>query len=140
MWFNLITEWLLKSPLQSMLSGNTMIVYYTGRKSGKAYHLPVDYLRINDTLLTVSYKRRTWWRNLRGGANVSIFLKGKMLSAHAQVDEDDQSVADGLREFIVGNPKLARIFRVNLGPGGQPEMESLRQAAKERVIVRTSLR
>ena len=59
MWFNPIMEWVLKSPLQGMLSGNTMIVHFTGRKSGKEYHLLVGYLIINDTLLTVSYKRRT---------------------------------------------------------------------------------
>ena len=65
MWFNPIMEWVLKSPLQGMLSGNTMIMQYIGRKSGKTYHLPVGYLRIYKTLVTVSFKRRTWWRGGR---------------------------------------------------------------------------
>jgi hypothetical protein len=140
MWFNPIMEWLLKSPLHDMLSGNTMIVYFKGRKSGKTYHLPVGYLRVNDTLLTVSSKQRTWWRNLRGGADVSILLQGKMIPAHSQTVEDDQGVAEGLKEFIGENPHAARIFKVNLSAYGQPEPESLKQAARERVIVKTVFR
>ena len=140
MWFDQITEWLLKSPLHVMISENTMIVYFKGRKSGKAYHVPIDYLRINDTLLTVSFKERTWWRNLRGGANVTILLKGKLVPAHALVVEDNQEVAEGLKEFIGQNQQAVRIFGVKLGVNGQPELESLQQAAKKRVIVRTFLR
>jgi len=140
MWFNPIMEWLLKSPLHAMLSGNTMIVYFKGRKSGKAYHVPVGYLRVNDTLLTVSSRQRTWWRNLRGGAAVTILLKGKLISADAQAVEDDLGVAEGLRAFIGENPRMARIFKVNLTDHGQPEPESLEQAIRARVIVRTFFR
>jgi hypothetical protein len=140
MWFDQITEWLLKSPLHVMISENTMIVYFKGRKSGKAYHVPIDYLRINDTLLTVSFKERTWWRNLRGGAEVTILLRGKLIPAHSQVVEDDQGVAEGLKEFIGKNPQAAKIFNIKLTAAGQPELESLQQAAKKRVIVRTFLR
>jgi deazaflavin-dependent oxidoreductase (nitroreductase family) len=140
MWYNPIMEWVLKSPLHGMLSGNTMIVYFIGRKSGKAYHVPVGYLHKNDSLLTVSSKQRTWWRNLRGGADVTILLKGKLVSAHAQVAEDNQGVAEGLKDFIGENQQAARIFGVKLGVNGQLEPESLQQATRERVIVRTSLR
>jgi hypothetical protein len=140
MWFNNITEWLLKSPLHGMLSGNTMIVYFKGRKSGKAYHVPVSYLQVNDTLLTVSSKERTWWRNFRGGAAVTILLKGKMVQALTQAVEDDQGVAEGLKEFIRESPQMARLFKVNLTADGQLESESLIRAVRERVIVRTLLR
>ena len=140
MWYNSITEWLLKSPLQGMFSGNTMIIHYTGRKSGKTYHLPVDYLQIKKTLITISFKRRTWWRNLRGGAKVTLLFQGKRVPAYSQVVEDDQGVVDGLQEFLSGNPHAGRMIGVTLGVDGQPETNSLEKAAKERVIVRTSLR
>jgi len=140
MWFNPIMEWVLKSPLHGMLSNNTMIVYYKGRKSGKAYQVPVGYLRKNDSLLTISFKRRTWWRNLREGADITILLKGKLVPAYAQVVEDDQAVAEGLKEFIGENQQAARIFGIKLAANGYPEPESLMQAAKDRIIVRTSLR
>jgi hypothetical protein len=140
MWTNNITEWLLKSPLQRLFSGNTMIIYYTGRRSGKAYHLPIGYLHMNDSLLTVSFKRRTWWRNLRGGAAVTLFLQGKMVPAQAKVMEDDPGVAEGLRAYIGQNPQAARMLGIKMNANGQPEPESLQQAVIDRVIVRTNLK
>src|SRR4030042_5393218 len=140
MWYNSITVWLLQSSLQGMFSGNTMVVGYTGRKSGKTYHLPVDYLRVGETLLTISYKSRTWWRNLRGGAPVTILLQGQDINAHSEVIEDEQGVAEGLKAFIVRNRSAARMFGVRLGADGQVDPESLMQAARNRVIVRTTLK
>jgi deazaflavin-dependent oxidoreductase (nitroreductase family) len=140
MWFNPIMEWVLKSPLQGMFSGNTMIIHYIGRKSGKAYHLPVSYLRVNGTLLTVGYKQRTWWRNLRGGTDVKVLLNGNMVPARAQVVEDDQGVVVGLKEIIGDNPGTARMIGIKLDANNQPEPESLQQAARWRAIVRTFFR
>jgi hypothetical protein len=139
MWFNPIVEWVLKSPLHPMLSGNTMIMHYTGRKSGISYHLPVGYQCINGMLLTANYMQRSWWRNFRGGADVTVLLKGKKVPARAQVVEDDQGVVEGLKEFIRGNQQAARLFGVKLSAEGLPEPESLQKAARERVIVRTVL-
>jgi deazaflavin-dependent oxidoreductase (nitroreductase family) len=139
MWYNNIMVWLLRSPLHGLLSGNMMVINYTGRKSGKAYRLPVSYLRLDDTLLTISFKNRTWWRNLRRGASVTVHLQGKDVSARAEVVEDDQGVVDGLRAFIGKNQQAARMLGVKLDESRQPDQESLRQAAKARVVVLTKL-
>ncbi len=69
---NTFMLWLLSSPLHWIISGMTMVINFTGRKTGKSYRLPVDYRRVGDRLLTTSYKPRTWWRNLRGGAEVTL--------------------------------------------------------------------
>ncbi|OGO64427.1 MAG: hypothetical protein A2030_00580 [Chloroflexi bacterium RBG_19FT_COMBO_50_10] len=140
MWFNTITIWLLHSPLHGMFSGNTMVVSFTGRKSGKTYRVPVGYLRVGVTLLTVSFKRRTWWRNLRGGAPVTLRLQGKDVTAQAEVVEDEQGVVEGLKDFIGENPQARRIFGVRLGADGQLESESLQRAARDRVIVHTTMK
>ena len=140
MWYNTITVWLLYSPLHGMFSGKTMVVEYTGRKSGKTYHLPVDYFRVGEILLTISFKRRTWWRNLRGGVSVTIYLQGKNVNGYAEVIEDEVGVADGIKAIIGGNQQAARMFGVKLNADGQLKPDSLRQSARERVIVRTSLK
>jgi hypothetical protein len=139
MWFNPLMEWLLKSPLHGMLSGNTIIIYFKGQKSGKDYHVPIGYLQVDNTLLTVSSKQRTWWRNMRCDAPVKILMKGKMLPAHACAFEDDVSVAEGLKAFMKENPRMASAFKVDVDADGQLENNSLKQAVKERVIVRTTL-
>jgi len=140
MWYNPIMVWMLRSPLHGMLSGSMLVITYTGRKSSKTYHIPVSYIQSGETLLTISYKRRKWWRNLRCGAPVNIRLQGKDVSGQAEVVEDEQGVTEGLTAFIAGNPRTARAFGMNVGVDGQPEPESLRKAARECVIVRTDLK
>ena len=140
MWYNPIMVWLLESPLHGMLSGNMMVIQYTGRKSGKAYRLPISYKRVNDTLLTSSYKRRTWWRNLRGGVPVIVHLQGKDIPGQTEVIEDEQGVMNGITDYIGGELRTAGLFGVKLGTDRQPESDSLRQVARDQVIVRTLIK
>jgi len=137
--YNPLMLWLLRSPLHPLLSSSTMIVTYTGRKSGKTYSLPVNYIQAGDSLLTISLSKRTWWRNLRGGAEVTIRLRGKELPARAEVFEDFTSVAQGLAEIVRTHPKYARYLKVRLDERGQPSMVDLDLAARDRVFVRTKL-
>jgi hypothetical protein len=140
MWYNPIMVWMLYSSLHGMLSGNMMVLNYTGRKSGKAYRVPVSFKKVGDTLLTGSYKRRTWWRNLRGGVPVTVRLRGKDVTGQAEVIEDEQGVMDGIKAYIGEDPRIARMYGLKLGTDGQPEIESLRQVARDQVIVRTVLK
>jgi hypothetical protein len=52
---------LLRSPLHGFMDRSTLLLTYTGRKSGKAYTTPVNYLRDGDTLLVVSSCKHIWW-------------------------------------------------------------------------------
>jgi deazaflavin-dependent oxidoreductase (nitroreductase family) len=137
--FNPLMLWLLRSPVHLLLSGSTMVITYTGRNSGATYSLPVNYVKLDQQLLTVSFSKRVWWRNLRGGATVTIRLCGKDLSAHAEVFEDLTSVAQGLAEIVRANPKFARYFKVGLDEHGQPSMVDLDIAARDRVFIRTKI-
>jgi hypothetical protein len=58
---------ILRSPLHSLVSENAMIITSTGRKSGKIYTTPVNYVRDAGALIILSQDDRTWWKNLRGG-------------------------------------------------------------------------
>jgi len=117
-----------------------MVIQYTGRKTGKRYRLPVGYLRVGDTLLTTSYKRRKWWRNLRDGADVTLRLQGKDVTGYAEVVEDNHGVMEGIQAFIEHDPRTARMFGVKLAANGQLDDEILRQVASARVIVRTTIK
>ena len=76
MWYNTIMKWVLCSSLHGLLSKNIMLITFTGRKSGKVYTLPVNYVRDGDVFSVVSFRHRTWWRNLRGGAPASGSTQG----------------------------------------------------------------
>ncbi len=140
MWFNPIMEWLIKSPFHGVISGSTMIIYYTGCKSGKAYHTPVSYQRVGNELFTISSKDRTWWKNFREACEIKILLKGKLIEANAQVYEYEAVVGEGLKQLIKINPGTAKMLKIDLSETGQPKPESLRMAANKHVLVKMILK
>ncbi len=141
MWFNPIITWLLKSPFHVFVSKNMMLMTYTGRKSGKTYTVPMNYVSIRNgdrkTLYTQSYRERRWWRNLRNGAEVNLHLRGKDCPALADVVEDERQVARELGHYLVENPKLARYYQIELNANGRPSAEDLERQSKEMVMVKT---
>lgn len=139
MWFNPFMTWFLRSPLHPLLSKNTLLVTYTGRKSGKTYIIPVNYNRQDGMLVTVSFRQRTWWRNLRGSAPVTLLLQGREQKATGQVLENEEEVASALADLLKTSPQYARYMQVPIGPDKQPNPQDLRRAAAERVIVQFRL-
>ncbi len=130
---------LLRSPLHSMLDSSMLLITVTGRSSGKVYTLPVNYVRQRDRLTLTSLRSRTWWRNLRGGAEAELVLKGKQVRAQATVLESEQEVATALSEYLGLGPHYARYFHVGLDANKQPLAADIAQAAKERVVVYLTL-
>jgi deazaflavin-dependent oxidoreductase (nitroreductase family) len=127
---------LLRSPLHGLLSGAFMLLIVTGRRSGREYTVPVNYTREGDGLLISSVRDRTWWRNLRGGAAVTIVLRGKRLAATAVAVEDTQPVMQGFADLFRREPHRARLYGIPMGPDGLPDPEALRQLAAHRLLVR----
>jgi deazaflavin-dependent oxidoreductase (nitroreductase family) len=88
---------LLRSPLHGLVSERVMLITVCGRKSGRLYTTPVNYVRDGGTFTVVSRTHRTWWRNLRGGAPVAVRVRGKDLKGVAEVVVDDkEAVAKAL--------------------------------------------
>lgn len=139
MWYNALMAWLLRSPMHGMLSQSTMLVTVTGRKSGKTYSTPVNYLRDGNTLWATSQRDRTWWRNLKGGAHLSALIAGKEQRARGQAIVDEQAVAENLATYFEIAPQYAKYFNVALDANGKPSAEDCTRAAKERVMVRIEL-
>jgi deazaflavin-dependent oxidoreductase (nitroreductase family) len=140
MWFNPVMVWLLRSPFHGMLSKNTMLIAYSGRKTGKSYVTPVNYLCIDEdgtqVFYTTSYRERVWWRNLRGGAVVTLTLRGKEVPAQAAVIEGENEVAKSLTSYLHTAPGLARYIQVGMDASGTPNMEDVAAAAKRMVMIR----
>jgi len=134
--YNPIVIWLLHSPLHRFLDKHTMLVTVTGCKSGKLYTLPVSYLRDGETLLVISQKDRTWWKNLQGGAQVTVSLQGHDLKTQGETFTDTETVANNLLQIMQRVPGYQRLFHIKLDANGQPENpEDLERIAQDRVIV-----
>jgi deazaflavin-dependent oxidoreductase (nitroreductase family) len=139
MWYNPMMRGLLKSPFHSIISKNTMLMTYTGRKSGKTYTTPMNYLALNGALYTTSYRDRVWWRNLRGGADVTLSLRGEKVPARAETIEDQSDVADALQQYLKTAPQFAKYMDVKLDEAGDPDSEDITRLAQNVVMVRTQL-
>jgi deazaflavin-dependent oxidoreductase (nitroreductase family) len=135
MWYNTFMIWLLKSPLHFLISKNILLISFAGRKSGKSYHLPVNYLRQGDILYLTSWRERRWWRNLRAGQPVTVRVQGQNLAALPSVIENDEGVAALLTTYFQIAPSLARYFRVGLDPQRKPLPADVRVAAQTRVMI-----
>jgi hypothetical protein len=143
MWYNPIIATLLRSPLHGLLSSGILLVTYTGRTSGRSLSVPVSYMRDGEDenlLWTTSLRKRTWWRNLRGGAPVTLRLRGKQRLATGEAIEDETGVTDALVRYLKAAPDYAKFFEVALDEDRTPNREETAKAAQKRIMVRFRLR
>ena len=134
--YNPIVIVLLRSPLHSLMDKSTILITFTGRKSGKKYTVPVSYVRDGDTLMMISQREHSWWKNLRGGAQVALYLQGHTLRARGDVFTDAETVANKLLLFLGQFPGYQRLMHMKLAANGQPENpEAFQRFAQEMVIV-----
>ena len=139
MWYNTPMSWLLRSPLHGTMSKSMLLITVTGRKSGKRYTLPVNYIQDGQTLWITSQRDRTWWRNLQGGAPVEVVLRGRQLNGKGAVLTDPPAVARGLADYLAKVPQYAKYYNVGLDAAGVPLEEDMAQAAQQRVVIRIDL-
>jgi len=126
---------ILGSPLHGLLSGSTLLITVTGRRTGRQISLPVNYFQESDTLWVVTSRDRTWWRNLRDGAPVALRLRGAEAKGFAEAIVSPETVAAQLDEYIRHFPISARSLGVRIADG-RAEAEDLKQAARSRLVVR----
>jgi len=139
MWYNKIMISMLRSPLHGLLDKSTLLVTVKGRKSGKQITTPVNYVREGEVLWVTSTRQRTWWRNLRGGAPLTLRLQGVDLPAAGQALESDAEVAAGLESFFKVAPQTARYYQVKLDASGKPSPQDIARVAQNRVVIRIDL-
>ncbi len=130
---NVFMGGILRSPLHALLSRNTLLITFKGRRSGKQYTTPVNYAQVGDLIYVTSMKDRTWWRNLRGGAQVTLRLQGKKVSGWGEVIED---VGSSLMAYLRASPNFARYFEVEVDSDGHLVEADVARAARPRVMVK----
>lgn len=127
----------LRTPLRVFM-GDTMLITVTGRRTGRKYSTPVGFYRAGDSLWVLTSRDRTWWRNVRGGAQVKLLLKGKSVNAFAELELDEQAVETRLLEYIQRVPLAAKPMGIRI-EGNIPSAEDIARVARERLFVKISL-
>jgi len=136
---NLFMKAIINSPLHRLLGSSFAVISLRGRKTGKLYSTPVNVARDGEGFTVISRRERTWWRNLRGGADAYLRVAGQRYAVRSEVIEDPAGVAEDLREYLQRSPGHARYFGVQPGADGQPAQADLDRLAGERVVIRLRL-
>jgi deazaflavin-dependent oxidoreductase (nitroreductase family) len=135
---NRMMKFILRSPLHGMVSNSVLLITFTGRKSGNSYTTPVDYSQHDNQVYVFSHAN--WWKNLTGGAPVTLRLRGKDVQGMAEpVAEDKQAVAAGLDAHLRKLPSDGKYYHVTFDEQGNPRPNEVEKAAQAAVMVRIHL-
>jgi deazaflavin-dependent oxidoreductase (nitroreductase family) len=91
-------------PFPTPLSSRLMLLFFTGRKTGRSYRQPISYVRDGDVLLTPGGGK--WKLNLRADEPVTIRLRGRDVTARPEFVRDADEVDTLLRHMMTRNPRL----------------------------------
>ena len=92
------------------LSKRLMLVYTTGRKSGRHYRQPISYVRDGETLLTPGGGR--WKLNLLEGEPTHVRLRGRDVSLRPELVRDPVEVDHLLGVMGTKNPMVSRFVPI----------------------------
>ena len=107
---------ILALPFATPLSKALMLLYLTGRATGKAYRQPVSYVEDGEVLLTPGGGK--WKLNLREGQAIPVRLRGRTVQLRPEFVRDVDEVEGLVRKMIAVNPRAAG-FMPFVGLGGE---------------------
>src|SRR6266536_3736722 len=119
---NVFMRRVLNVPFRTPISNSLMLLFHTGRKSGRHYRQPVSYVVEGDTLLTPGGGR--WKENLREGEPVPVRLRGRKVQATPELVRDPDEVDRLLRIMVAKNKRLIS-FVPFIGPDGEIDRTGL---------------
>lgn len=88
---------LLSSPFHNAVSKHLMLLTFTGLKSSKKFTTPVGYLQQGKKITLFTHS--TWWKNVIGGAAVTMRLRGEKVNGIADVITDPQEILAIVRDL-----------------------------------------
>lgn len=111
---NRIAMAVLRSPLHRALSGSLMVLAYQGRRTGRRYELPLQYVRHGDDIAVWagSAEGKTWWRNFEEPTAVEVVLGGRVQRGKARLVDDAAMRRELLSAYVERYPATT--------PGGRP--------------------
>jgi hypothetical protein len=114
-------------PFRTPLSGQLMLLHYTGRKTGKRYRQPVSYIDTGEALLTPGGGR--WKLNLRDGEPITVRLRGRLVRLRPELVRDPDEVQRLLGYMFSRNRRLAAFVPI-VGKDGTVDRQALENAVR----------
>lgn len=89
---NPMMGFLLRSPLAGLARNQFMVLCFTGRKSGRAYSIPLSAHVIDGDLYALT--GNPWKQNFRDGGPVQVVYDGKTTAMRGELIRDRAVVSD----------------------------------------------
>jgi deazaflavin-dependent oxidoreductase (nitroreductase family) len=110
---------LLVSHLSWLVDRSVMLLTVHGRRTGRTYTFPVQYVQDDSTLWVYvgDEAAKTWWRNLLGGAKVQVLLRRDLRAAAGialRQAHERELVEEGLRRYTERFPRTARRLDIHV--------------------------
>ena len=107
---NVPMRFILSLRTATPLGKRLMLVYLTGRKSGRHDRQPISYIRDGETLLTPGGGK--WKLNLVEGEPTHIRLRGVDISLRPELVRDPDEVERLRRRHVCKNPMVSRFVPI----------------------------
>ena len=139
-WINPPVKLLLRSPFHGLMSQNTLLLEFAGRKSDRALSTPISYHIKNGAAFCFTSRTYAWWRNLTNGQQVTLTLAGKKYRSQPQVVTDDHELmVSELDSFLRAVPRDAAHAGVGLDAKGNPIPADIQQVVAGMVFLKFPL-
>ncbi|HYK69050.1 MAG TPA: nitroreductase/quinone reductase family protein [Streptosporangiaceae bacterium] len=115
-------------PVATPLGRRLMLAFIVGRKTGRLYRQPLSYVRDGGALLTPGGGK--WKLNLVTDSPVRLRLRGRDISATAELVSDVGEVGRLLQTMAAGNPAAARFVGIQRGPDGSFDRSGVERAVR----------
>jgi hypothetical protein len=125
---NVPMRFMLGLPFPTPLGGRLMLVFLTGRKTGKRYRQPVSYVRDGEALLSPG--GGNWKLNLSERKPVRIRLRGRDVMARPEIIADPAEVERLLGVMTASSPVAGRFVAIPKDSDGRLDTERLSAALK----------
>ena len=139
---NKVVVFLSETPLHRLFSHQVMVLRFAGRRTGRAYAIPVSYGRDESTgrVVCMTDVSGVWWKNLLVVDTMQITLNGARQQVFVRVETTDQQA---IRRALAGFCRRSRGSAFFAGVSmvhGQPQEEDLEAAAARHVLIELSER
>jgi len=133
-------ECLLRSPFHGLMSHNTLLIEFRGRKSGRPLSTPISYHLEDQTAHCFTSRSYGWWKNLTAGLQVVLTIRGEKWKSTPVVESSDHElIGVQLDAFLRAVPRDAPHAGVALDANGNPDSGDIRQVAPDMVYLRFPL-
>jgi hypothetical protein len=114
---------ILALPFPTPLSKSLMLLFLTGRRSGRKYRQPVSYVKDGESLLTPG--GGNWKLNLEAGRAERIRLKGRDVTARPDLIDNVDEIDSALMTMTAINPRTASFIPIARQDDGHFDRDGL---------------